>query len=447
MNCSPKPHEASNRAFGQRLIDFDPGRRRSSLRIDGGRAPVQRFSGIGPVAVRHEFMVRSDPAGCSRRPTLPRLGLVFRFSGKIDQCDATFEACWNDSGTCFSDRFFPFLDQSRLMPSVREIAESVNVSIGSVSRVLNNQPHVSPELRAKVLKAVNELRDDSAVGSPGVTTSIAFAYRGQSFLSPYDAALLHGIAEGLAPTEHDLMVVNTARGRGLGGSLGQTLIRRGVAGVVFRAATKDHGLFSELATERFPTVVIAERIESEHIGCVHFDAELAIAQALSHLVQQGHRKIAIALNAIDDYDHAQRFAAYQHFLAKHDLPTDDRWIIRSPGWDSNGGSALRKLMALPDRPTAIFMTDPGLGSGLCIEALRMGVRIPQDLSVIGFDDSEGRYDTFPRLSSVCQHVGLLGETALQHLLDVIARRSAPREIKLECSFEPLDSTAAPFSDL
>ena len=318
---------------------------------------------------------------------------------------------------------------------------------GSKKKNLAGAAGAAKQTAAEKAKAVNELRDDSAVGSPGVTTSIAFAYRGQSFLSPYDAALLHGIAEGLAPTEHDLMVVNTARGRGLGGSLGQTLIRRGVAGVVFRAATKDHGLFSELATERFPTVVIAERIESEHIGCVHFDAELAIAQALSHLVQQGHRKIAIALNAIDDYDHAQRFAAYQHFLAKHDLPTDDRWIIRSPGWDSNGGSALRKLMALPDRPTAIFMTDPGLGSGLCIEALRMGVRIPQDLSVIGFDDSEGRYDTFPRLSSVCQHVGLLGETALQHLLDVIARRSAPREIKLECSFEPLDSTAAPFSDL
>ena len=100
-------------------------------------------------------------------------------------------------------------------------------------------------------------------------------------------------------------------------------------------------------------------------------------------------------------------------------------------------------MALSDRPTAIFMTDPALGLGLCNEALRMGVRIPRDLSVIGFDDTHDRLSSFPQLSSVCQDAELLGRKSLQHLLGLINRQSKPQQVQLDCWFEPLDSTAPP----
>jgi DNA-binding LacI/PurR family transcriptional regulator len=100
-------------------------------------------------------------------------------------------------------------------------------------------------------------------------------------------------------------------------------------------------------------------------------------------------------------------------------------------------------MSLPNRPTAIFVTDPALGEGLAVEALRMGVRIPRELSVVGFDDSKRRFATFPRLSSICQNTDLLGRTAIQHLLEIIAKTAQPQRLRLECCFEPLDSTAPP----
>jgi DNA-binding LacI/PurR family transcriptional regulator len=329
------------------------------------------------------------------------------------------------------------------MPSIREIAEFADVSIGTVSRVLNSQPNVSSSARGKVLQAVNELRDSTAVGSRRPTTSIAFVYRGQSSInSRYDSSLLHGVAEELIQTGHDLMVVNATRLRAEGESLGQMLLRRGVVGALVRTTSLTNSMCDELGTERFPTVSVANRMENPQIGCAYYDTDKAVRRALEHLVHLGHRKIAIALNVVDDFDHSERLQSHQRFLEEAGLPQDERWVLRCSAAKSSG-VILRQILSLPDRPTAIFLTDPSIGIGICAESMRLGVRIPDDLSVISFDDAEDRYTTFPQLSSVCQSAELLGRRSLQHLLDIIDRRVEPGPLQFEGWFEPLESTAPP----
>ena len=330
------------------------------------------------------------------------------------------------------------------MPSVREIAEIANVSIGTVSRVLNNQPHVSEKARAKVLKAANAIRDDIAIVNRKATTSIALVYRGESSLdSEFDASILHGVVTELEQTNHDLVIINADRGRDSGESLGQMLMRRGVAGALLRTTRSTRDMCVDLADARFPTVLIADEFDSPHVGSVRASATGSIQRGLEHLIHLGHRQIAIGLNEIDDFDHAERLAVYREVLDSAELAIEPQWIIRGPAYTASGGATLRQLMSLPNRPTAIFVTDPALGEGLAVEALRMGVRIPRELSVVGFDDSKRRFATFPRLSSICQNTDLLGRTAIQHLLDIIAKTAQPQRLRLECCFEPLDSTAPP----
>ena len=332
------------------------------------------------------------------------------------------------------------------MPTIREIADHADVSTGTVSRVLNSHPNVSPVSRGKVLQAVNELRDSSAVGSRRGTTSIAFVYRGQSSInSRFDSLLLHGIAEELVQTDHDLMIVNAVRLRMEGESLGQMLLRRGVSGALVRTTSLTNTMCDELGQEGFPTVLIADRSENEHIGTAYYDTDQAVRRAMDHLVNLGHRKIAIALNIVDDFDHAQRFQSYQKFQEDHGLPRDERWILRNAAWQGNSGAVLRQIFDLPDRPTAVFVTDPSIATGLCAEAMRSDIRIPEDLSVIGFDDGQERFSTVPRLSSVCQSAELLGRRSLQHLLDIIDRRIQPGPLRFEGWFEPLESTTRPVS--
>ncbi len=330
------------------------------------------------------------------------------------------------------------------MPSVRDIAKSAGVSVGTVSRVLNNKPHVSASARAKVMQAANRTRPTKPVGSHAGTTSIALVYGGRSSLnSSFDAAVLHGIAEGLSATDHDLMIVNATRGHGPGESLGQMLMRRGVVGALLRTTAESHGICRELADEGFPAVALADHLEHPGIGSVTVDTTPAMQRAFEHLVHVGHRKIAIALNVVDDHDHAHRLSVYRRFIADHRLDFDDRWIIRSPAHHDGGGAALRQIMAQPDRPTAVFATDPALGSGICVEALRMGIKLPNELSLIGFDDTGERFGTFPRMSSVCQDAVVLGLEGTQQLLARVDRRDAPARLALPSWFEPLDSTAPP----
>ena len=333
------------------------------------------------------------------------------------------------------------------MPSIREIADHADVSIGTVSRVLNSQPNVSPASREKVLQAVNELRDSTAGGLRRSTTSIAFVYRGQSSISSrFDSSLLHGIAEELIQTDHDLMIVNAMRLRMQGESLGQMLLRRGVAGALVRTTSLTNTMCEELGQEGFPTVLVADRTDNDRIGSAYYDTDQAVERAMEHLLRLGHKRIAIALNTVDDFDHAQRYQSYLRFLEREGLPRDDRWVLRNAAWLGNSGAVMRQVLDLPNRPTAIFVTDPSIGTGLCAEAMRSGVRIPEDLWVIGFDDAYERYGTVPRLSSVCQSAELLGRRSLQHLLDIIDRRVQPGPLKFDGWFEPLESTCPPPGD-
>ncbi|MBB6429532.1 LacI family DNA-binding transcriptional regulator [Algisphaera agarilytica] len=331
------------------------------------------------------------------------------------------------------------------MPSVREIAKSAGVSIGTVSRVLNNKPHVSAAARAKVLQAANRMPASRPVGGRAGTTSIALVYGGRSTLNTtFDSAILHGIAEALATTTHDLMIVSASRGRGPDESLGQMLMRRGVVGALLRTTTETHGICDELAEDGFAAVALADRIDHDRIGSVWADATPSIERGLEHLLHLGHRKIAIALNVIDDFDHAHRLDTYRRFVQTHGLEFDERWVVRSPANHDGGGASLRQLMALPERPTAVFAADPALGAGICNEALRLGIKLPDELSLIGFDDTNERFGTFPRMSSICQDAVALGVEGLQQLLTLVERREpAERHVTVPSWFEPLDSTAPP----
>src|SRR5690606_36993773 len=112
-----------------------------------------------------------------------------------------------------------------------------------------------------------------------------------------------------------------------------------------------------------------------------------------------HQRIAICLNIVDDSDHADRLAGYRQAHADHGLEVDRKLILRVPANREGGMQLMRRLMTMPDRPTAVFITDPLTALGAMGEARKLGVEIPRDLSVVGFDDAEMRYGLYPELTA------------------------------------------------
>lgn len=307
------------------------------------------------------------------------------------------------------------------MASVRDIAKHAGVSIATVSRVLNNHPRVSVEARRRVVSAANRAGYLPARDLKS-TTTIAYVYTGEMFLdSPFDTALLDGVASGMEEHGYDLMILNTRRSRLPHESYTQMFMRKGVRAAIIRATAPARGTCEAIVSEGFPAVVVGDRFESDKVHFVSTNTLDASREAVEHLIGLGHQRIAICMNVVEDSDHAERLAGYRQALAAHEVPFDRRLVMRIPASREGGVQLMRHLRSMPNPPTGIYITDPLTAVGALKQARRLGLRVPQDLSIVGFDDSEQRFDTYLDMTSVCQNAKAIGReafNALYRLLDL-----------------------------
>lgn len=301
------------------------------------------------------------------------------------------------------------------MASVRRIAEVAGVSITTVSRALNNDPSVHPRTRDQVLAVANRTGYAPHVGRR-VTTQIGFAYTQEMTLAhPYDSAVLEGAVRGLNDCHFDLVVLNLQRDKRPTESYTQFFMRRGVRGVILRTMAATRDVCQAIADEGFPHVVVSERFQASNVNCIDCDSSGDSRRAVEYLLALGHRRIAFAMHNIPDRDHLDRFEGYERALTDHGIDVDQSLVFRQPFTLAGGATVIDMIVSLPDRPTGIFFADPMLGVGAVKKAHAMGLRIPEQLSIVGFDDTDMRFAVHPTLTAVCQDARALGQQAAQWL--------------------------------
>jgi DNA-binding LacI/PurR family transcriptional regulator len=306
---------------------------------------------------------------------------------------------------------------SWFMSSIRLVAEQAGVSIATVSRVINGRSNVAPELRERVLDAVNKCGYAPTVGRRG-EASIALVYAGPLTLgSPYDAACLDGLVTAMLETDFDFKIINLRRDKSPDESFSQFFMRKGVRGAIVRCTSADRDVPHQLATEGFPAVVLGDHFSDPNLLFAYNDSRAASIEGVEHLISLGHVRIAFAASDHDDGDHIDRLDAYRETLTAHRL-FDEKLVYRIPPHRLDGAKLLRKMMSMPHPPTAIFIADPLAAEGTINEAHRLGVQIPSDLSVLGFDDTGTRNAVYPRMTAICQDSRELGRLAFE----LLARR-------------------------
>jgi LacI family transcriptional regulator len=331
------------------------------------------------------------------------------------------------------------------MSNVRAIAKRAGVSPATVSRVLNNHPTVSAEVRQRVVAATNEAGYVASVGRKS-TTNIALVYTGEVSLgSPFDAAMMAGMGRGMEEYGYDLMILDARRAKLPHETYTQMFGRRGIRGCVLRTTTATRGVCEAIVDEGFPAVVVADRFETPNVNFIYSDSRDSSREAVEHLIGLGHRRIAIGVNVVDDSDHADRIAGYKHALADHGLEFDRRLVLRVPANREGGWQLMRRMLSMPERPTAVFLADPLTVVGAMAEARKLGVEIPRDLSIVGFDDAELRYSVYPELTAVCQDAAALGREAFTALYGMLDQPDGQPIVKraLRTWLEVHGSTAAP----
>lgn len=313
------------------------------------------------------------------------------------------------------------------MSSVREIARQVGVSPTTVSRAINNHPMVASDVRQRVLAAMNRSGYVPAVGKRS-TTNIAFLYTGVSSLgSPYDAAVMQGMADRMDDLGFDLLILNAGRAVLAGETFGQMFQRKGVRGAVLRTDSRTRHLVQAIADENFPSVVIGDRFDDPSVCSIYCESRRTSAEAVAHLIGLGHRRVGICINRVDDSDHGDRLGGYRDALKAASIEFDERFVYHEYANLEGGSQLVRKMRASPDSPTAIYIGDPLTAVGAIHEAGRLGIKVPDDLSIVGFDGSpQGRWPSYD-LVTIKQPTREMVEAAADMLIARVADPSLPIE--------------------
>lgn len=303
------------------------------------------------------------------------------------------------------------------MTSVRKIAERVGVSVATVSRALNNHPDVKEETRKAVLDAANESGYSPKMGKR-LTNVIGLVYPTDPIRADYGAfesAILAGILRGVDEQRFDVTLINMSRDKKDNETYTQFFMRKGVRGVIIRTIDTSPILAERIAEEGFPCVAIAEVSDDPNLNYICADSKPDSIRAVEHLIRNGHRRIALAHHVVLDHDHRDRLEGYIEAHRQHQLPVDESLMVAFPGTIEGGSAALDRLLRLDDPPTAIYLTTPLMTMGALHRCLELGLHVPQDLSIVGFDDANVRNSTFPPFTAVCQDATMLGLEAARWL--------------------------------
>ena len=316
-------------------------------------------------------------------------------------------------------------------PTLTQIGEKAGVSIATVSRVLSGKDPVSPVTRQKVLQAIRELENGiPAKAAPATGRNLLVLL--PDFENPFYAPIIQGIQQTARSAGYEVFLVPTGDSSAHAGALTSLVHREGYAGVIWLCAAPEPELLSVLDA-KCPSVMVGEYPEGHEGSYVSIDDRMAGYRAVNYLISTGCRKIGM-VNCAFRFKYARhRKEGYQKALTEAQLPVDPNWYVSIPAIDYTlAYSAVMQVLCTEPRPDALFASSDVLAAAAINAAHSLGLRVREDLCVIGFDNVEASRMTLPAITTVSQPTHQLGQQACSILLDRIRDPELPhRQILLD----------------
>ncbi len=328
--------------------------------------------------------------------------------------------------------------------TITDVARAVGTSKKTISRVLNNDPNVSAAMRQSVLAAIAKLNYRPLTSARSLATNRSFMIgllydnRSPSYIMEVQA----GVLEACEAQHYSMMVqplVSTAAD--FVERVEDILSRQRPDGLILTPPLTDHPqLLDCLHRNGVPFASIAPRHPEGCIGVMLREREAAAAM-VAHLVALGHRRIAHILGDPEHGAGVWRLAGYRDGLAHAGLKEDPAYMVQGRFSFESGVAAMRQLLALPLRPTAVFAGDDDMAVGAIWAAAEAGVSIPRDISICGFDDTTIATQVWPPLTTVHQPVREMGRRATEELLRRVLNKGEARMVEVDYQMRIRASTA------
>ncbi|MFC5203544.1 LacI family DNA-binding transcriptional regulator [Streptomyces kaempferi] len=313
-------------------------------------------------------------------------------------------------------------------PTLTEVAARAGVGRGTVSRVINSSPNVSDQSRTVVERAIAELGYVPNLAARSLVTrrtdSVALVVpeaETRLFSEPYFSAIIRGVSARLTTAGMQLLLVLVREDEDHA-KLASYLTSHRVDGVLMVAVHSDDTLPDLLEDLSVPTVLAGRRNDIEHVGHVRADNSDGARLAVRHLLDKGRRTIATITGPLDMDVARARLHGYREALDSAGVTVDEDLIAYGDFTEEGGRAAMRSLLQRHPHLDAVFAASDVTASGAVLELRARGRRVPDDVAVVGFDDSIVARHTDPPLTSVRQPIEEMGHTMADLLLDEIDQR-------------------------
>ena len=319
--------------------------------------------------------------------------------------------------------------------TLEDIARMSGVSRSTVSRVINGDPNVSERTRSRVQDIIqsvdfhpNIAARSLAAGRTHVLGLVIPTGVTTIFADPYFPLVIQGVAAAcnargysvmlwLAEPEHERKTIS------------QILSSSLIDGVIVSSMQIDDPLIERLSESSRPYVTIGRHPTNEKLNYVDVDNRLGSYQGVTYMLRRGRRRVAIINGPENTIASCDRYQGYQEALRERGLPLLEELVDRGEFADAPAYQAMKRL--LPHRPDAVFATSDAMAFAAMRAIREAGLRIPQDIGVLGFDDIPPAAHTNPPLTTIRQPIQQTGSVAAELLIDLIERPDPqPRRVVL-----------------
>lgn len=313
--------------------------------------------------------------------------------------------------------------------TIIDVAQRAGVSYATVSRVINNEAYVKEETRQRVRQALIDLdyvanRQARSLRG-GRTHMVGLLVRDLG--TGYIGEIIRGIDLELSERQYDLLLYTT-HGRGQREADSVAALTRGmVDGLLLVLPRTPEDYLAKLRKSHFPHVLIDHQGVDQTgpaVGATNWQGGY---DATTYLASLGHRRIGLITGDLSLRCAVDRNEGYYAALRDCGLPTDPAFVVEGDFTQSAGYQKAKELLCLPDRPSAIFASNDVMAFGVMEAARERGLRIPEDLSIVGFDDIPQASSLHPALTTVHQPLEAMGRVATQMLFEYLADPSRAEE--------------------
>ena len=305
-------------------------------------------------------------------------------------------------------------------PTIFDVAERANVSIGTVSRVLNNRDRVRPETRERVLQAIRELDYHSNALAKGLanhqTDTIGLVI--PQVNDPFYFGIVRGIEDTVTAAGYSLLIASQPHHTSENHYM--RLFQRGhVDALILSAIDVSPDELAEMNASGLP-VILVQQDAGKEVPAVQVDNYSGACSMMNHLLEQhGYRRIAYITGTNHTPDNKERLRGIRDTLTAHGLALPKELVFRGDYLRGSGSTAMQQILDLPERPDAVFAGNDQMAADAIVEAQVHGLHVPEDIAVVGFDDVPLASYIAPSLTTVHQPIYEQGVYAARTALDML----------------------------